>query len=204
MTELETEAPRRNFLGRMLAVLAGVVVALRARRVEAAVQDTPWVGEIRMFAGNFAPSGWMFCQGQVLPISEYDVLFNLIGTQFGGDGQETFALPDLRGRAPVHVGPNTALAQQGGVEQVTLTVNQIPAHTHAAGASSLIGASPDPTGRVPARNAAGVPQYAAAADTSLAAGALLSAGGSQPHSNMQPYVGINYIISMYGIYPSPS
>src|SRR5712671_567290 len=92
--------------------------------------SSPFLGEIRMFAGNFAPAGWMFCEGQLLSIADYDTLFNLIGTTYGGDGQSTFALPDLRGRLPIHQGANFTLAQNGGVEQVTLTLNQIPAHTH--------------------------------------------------------------------------
>ena len=129
-------------------------------------------------------------------------MFALIGTTYGGDGQTTFALPDLRGRAPVHSGTTILQAQTGGVEQVALTLSQIPAHTHAAGAGAANGTSDDPTGRVPARNAAGVPQYATTADTTLPAGALLSSGGSNTHPNMQPYLGINYIISLYGIFPS--
>lgn len=203
MNAPDPQSPRRDFLGRALSVLGGVALALRPRVAEAAIEsDTPFIGEIRMFAGNFAPSGWMFCEGQLLPISGNDALFSLIGTYYGGDGQTTFALPDLRGRAPVHVGPNTQLAQMGGVENVTLTVAQIPAHSHVAGASVANGVSDDPTGRVPARNAAGVPQYGTVADTSLAAGALLSTGGSQAHSNMQPYLAVNFIISLFGVYPS--
>jgi microcystin-dependent protein len=203
MSAPETQSSRRDFLGRALAVLAGAALALRPRRVEAVPeQDQPFIGEIRMFAGNFAPVDWMFCEGQLLPISENEALFSLIGTTYGGDGQTTFALPDLRGRAPIHVGPNTFWGQMAGVENVTLTVSQIPAHTHVAGAGSANGVSDDPTGRVPARNAAGVPQYGTTADTSLATGALLSAGGSQSHSNVQPYLAINYIISLFGIFPS--
>src|SRR6476619_4443980 len=98
----------------------------------------PYVGEIRMFAGNFAPAGWMFCEGQLLPISEYETLFNLIGTTYGGDGQSTFALPDLRGRLPLHFGNGFTLAETGGVETVTLTVSQIPAHSHALLATTTI------------------------------------------------------------------
>jgi len=203
VTDLEPRTSRWSFLGRALAALAGVVVAWRVRPAEAATEsDTPFIGEIRLFAGNFAPSGWMFCEGQLLAISENDALFALIGTTYGGDGQSTFALPDLRGRAPIHVGPGFVIGQMAGVETVTLTTSQMPAHSHAAGASAANGASDDPTGRVPARNAAGVPQYGAAADTTLAAGELLSTGGSQPHSNMQPYLGINYIISLFGVFPS--
>src|SRR5215469_5557437 len=110
----------------------------------------PYIGEIRMFAGNFAPAGWMFCQGQLLSISQYETLFNLIGTTYGGDGQSTFALPDLRGRLPIHQGPGFTLAAAGGVEKVTLTANQIPAHSHPLLASSNQASSTNPANQVPA------------------------------------------------------
>lgn len=196
---------RRDFLGRALAALSGVWLArgLASRKADAApMQDLPYVGEIRMFAGNFAPVGWAFCNGSLLPISENETLFQIIGTTYGGDGQTTFALPDLRSRAPVHVGTSWVLGQSGGVENVTLTANQIPAHGHPAAAYSLPGDASDPAGRVPARNAAGTPHYDGAIDTMLAAGALQGAGGSQPHTNMQPYVGINFIISLFGVFPA--
>src|SRR3954468_19455538 len=109
----------------------------------------PYVGEIRMFAGNFAPAGWMFCEGQLLPISENETLFNLIGTTYGGDGQSTFALPDLRGRLPIHFGGGFVLAETGGAEQITLTVNQMAAHNHAMGATEA-GNSLSPKSAVPA------------------------------------------------------
>src|SRR5439155_25945975 len=108
----------------------------------------PYVGEIRMFAGNFAPAGWMFCEGQLLPISEYETLFNLIGTTYGGDGQSTFALPDLRGRIPLHFGNGFTLAETGGVETVTLTASQIPAHTHPLVASGPAANQTNPTGNL--------------------------------------------------------
>ena len=110
----------------------------------------PYVGEIRMFAGNFAPAGWAFCDGRVLPISEFETLFNLIGTTYGGDGQETFALPDMRGRVPVHQGSGFTLAQTGGVETVTLTTEQIPDHSHAFTAAGVQGTDNSPAGRLPA------------------------------------------------------
>ena len=106
----------------------------------------PYVGEIRMFAGNFAPAGWMFCEGQLLPISEYETLFNLIGTTYGGDGQSTFALPDLRGRIPLHFGNGFTLAETGGAEEITLTVSQIPSHTHPVLATTNPGTFADPGG----------------------------------------------------------
>lgn len=204
MTAPEARLPRRHFLGRTLAALAGLAWFGRAGRAEAAPQgDIQFVGEIRMFAGNFAPVGWMFCDGSLLAISENETLFNLIGTIYGGDGQSTFALPDLRSRVPVHAGSGFQLGETGGAEELYLTLTQIPVHSHAAGASSANGISDDPAGRVPARSAAGVPQYGATSDTTLAPAALLSAGGTGPHSNMQPYLGINYIISLYGVFPSP-
>src|SRR5437764_7501815 len=112
----------------------------------------PYVGEIRMFAGNFAPAGWMFCEGQLLPISEYETLFNLVGTTYGGDGQSTFALPDMRGRVPIHMGNGFTLAETGGVESVTLTVPQIPAHSHALLASNNLATGTAPAGNVPAKS----------------------------------------------------
>lgn len=166
----------------------------------------PYVGEIRMFAGNFAPSGWMFCEGQILPISEYDTLFNLFGTTYGGDGQETFALPDLRGRIPIHQGNGLILAETGGAEEITLTANQIPAHSHPFGVNDSSGGGTSPAGSVLARNTS-TDSYTN--DTSvdlvsLNAGSVTSTGGSQPHSNMAPYLCVNFIISLFGIFPSPT
>ena len=197
---------RREFIGRLLAGLAAWNWFARPKQAQADTEGsgTEYVGEIRMFAGDFAPAGWMFCDGQILSIAENETLFVLIGTTYGGDGQFTFALPDLRGRAPMHAGSGFTLAQLGGSESVTLNSNQIPSHTHAAGASALVGTSELPSGRVPAVNAAGVPMFAANADTSLAAAALLPTGGSQPHNNMQPSLAIHFIISLYGVFPSPS
>jgi microcystin-dependent protein len=155
-----------------------------------------------MFGGNFAPAGWMFCEGQLLPIADYSTLFNLIGTTFGGDGQTTFALPDLRGRAPVHVGPGFVLAQAGGVETATLTVNQIPSHQHTPQASSS-GDATGPLGRVWA-GSADLAQFAApsAINTTMSDAALTATGGSQPHDNMPPFLAVSFIISLFGIFPS--
>ncbi len=166
----------------------------------------PYVGEIRMFAGNFAPAGWMFCEGQLLPISEYDTLFNLIGTTYGGDGQSTFALPDLRGRIPLHQGSGFTLAETGGAEEITLTVNQIPAHGHPLLASTTLASIPDPANSVLAQSrVAGVDLYIQDNPTAtMAASSIGSTGGSQPHTNFQPYLCIDFIISLFGIYPSPT
>jgi len=166
----------------------------------------PYVGEIRIFAGNFAPAGWMFCEGQLLPISEFETLFNLIGTTYGGDGQSTFALPDLRGRLPIHFGNGFTLAETGGVEEVTLTVSQIPAHSHPLLATINAGASLSPTAQVlatPVSSQSGVLLYDTTAVTAaLNAGSIGSTGGSQPHSNFQPYLCVDFIISLFGIFPS--
>lgn len=162
----------------------------------------PYVGEIRMFAGNFAPAGWMFCEGQLLPISEYETLFNLIGTTYGGDGQSTFALPDIRGRVPIHFGNGFTLAETGGVEEVTLTVNQIPAHSHPLLASTGVANQASPQGTLPGQG----PQIKLFIEdvqsANAAATAITSTGGSQPHTNFQPYLCVDFIISLFGIFPS--
>ncbi len=165
----------------------------------------PYVGELRMFAGNFPPAGWMFCEGQLLPISEYETLFNLIGTTYGGDGQSTFALPDLRGRVPVSMnganGGGFVLAQSGGVETVTLTTSQIPAHNHVPLATSSNGTQSSPQSNVWA-NSANLPYQNVTPTTAMAPNAIGATGGSQPHDNMIPYLCIDFIISLFGIFPS--
>jgi len=163
----------------------------------------PYVGEIRMFAGNFPPAGWMFCEGQLLPISENETLFQLIGTTYGGDGQSTFALPDLRGRLPIHQGNGFILAEPGGAEEITLTVNQVPAHNHQWLASEASATSLTPLGNVPAE--ASKRFYVAPSSVSAMAPTAMSlTGGSQPHTNFQPYLCVNFIISLFGIFPSPT
>jgi microcystin-dependent protein len=164
----------------------------------------PYVGEIRMFGGNFPPVGWMFCDGAPLPISEYETLFNLIGTTYGGDGQSTFALPDLRGRIPIHQGNGFTLAETGGVEQVTLTVSQIPVHSHAFLASSDPANANAPTGALMAKTGGATIYNAGTNPVSMAPQAVSPVGGSQPHTNFQPYLCINFIISLFGIFPSPT
>src|SRR5215471_4476371 len=158
----------------------------------------PYVGEIRMFAGNFAPAGWMFCEGQLLPISEFETLFNLIGTTYGGDGQSTFALPDLRGRIPMHFGNGFTLAETGGVEEVTLTVSQIPAHTHPFLGSTSLGNASGPQDNVLAESTTLTMYTAGPATVSLGANSCSSTGGSQPHTNFQPYLCVDFIISLFG------
>lgn len=164
----------------------------------------PYVGEIRMFAGNFAPAGWMFCEGQLLPISEYETLFNLIGTTYGGDGQSTFALPDLRGRIPVHFGNGFTLAETGGVETVTLTVSQIPAHSHPLLGSTSVATQASPSGNVLADASLFSPYVNIPPTAPMASQSVTSTGGSQPHDNFQPYLCVDFIISLFGIFPSPT
>ena len=167
----------------------------------------PFIGEIRMFAGNFAPVGWAFCQGQLIPISENDALFNLIGTTYGGDGQNTFALPNLQSRFPIHVGPGFALGQASGVESVTLTNQQIPAHSHVPTCATAGGVA-SPSGAVLATatsTQADLQIYSTQApDTQFNASSIASSGGSQPHDNMIPFLVINFIISLFGVFPSQS
>lgn len=164
----------------------------------------PYVGEIRMFAGNFAPAGWMFCEGQLLPISENETLFQLIGTTYGGDGQSTFALPDLRGRLPLHQGNGFILAETGGAEEITLTVNQIPAHSHPFLASTSIANQTSPSNAVVAQSSSADLYIEDTANVNLAANSIGTTGGSQPHTNFQPYLCVNFIISLFGIFPSPT
>jgi len=163
----------------------------------------PYVGEIRIFCGNFAPSGWMLCQGQLLPISENETLFQLIGTTYGGDGQETFALPNLASRVPLHQGGGFVIGETGGSETVTLTVNQIPAHNHAPLAFSGAGTNPSPAGGIWAESSLN-PYSSTAPSVVLNAAAIGQAGGSQPHENMIPFLAVNFIISLFGLFPSPT
>ncbi len=164
----------------------------------------PYVGEIRIFAGNFAPAGWNFCDGSLLSIAENETLFNLIGTTYGGDGQDTFAVPDLRGRVPLHMGSGFAIGQAAGVEQVTVGINQMPSHSHPFVASQDAGTQPTPVGFMTAASNVTMIYKATAPTGALAPNAAGPAGGNQPHENMQPFIVINYIISLFGIFPSPT
>ncbi|MBZ9922440.1 tail fiber protein [Mesorhizobium sp. BR1-1-7] len=164
----------------------------------------PYVGEIRIFAGNFAPAGWMFCEGQLLPISENETLFQLIGTTYGGDGESTFALPDLRGRLPLHQGNGFILAETGGAEEIALTIQQIPAHSHPFLGNTGNGSQASPANNVLASSTL-IQLYALeSADANMSTSAISSVGGSQPHTNFQPYLCVNFIISLFGIFPSPT
>ncbi|MBO9592056.1 MAG: phage tail protein [Niabella sp.] len=169
----------------------------------------PFLSMIVLFGCNFAPRGWAFCQGQILSIAQNTALFSLLGTTYGGNGQTTFALPDLRGRVPIGFGQgpglsNYVLGQVGGTENVTLTINQIPAHTHALMATAEAGDTSDPTGAFPANTGALDKEYKQAPVNKIAmnAAAVETKGGSQPHTIMQPYLALNYCIALEGIFPS--
>ena len=164
----------------------------------------PYVGEIRMFGGNFAPAGWMFCEGQLLPISENETLFQLIGTTYGGDGQETFALPDLRGRIPLHQGNGFILAETGGAEEITLTVQQIPVHSHVLTGSTANASDANPSGNILATSTVVQPYAVESVAGNFTPGCISPVGGSQPHTNFQPYLCVDFIISLFGIFPSPT
>jgi len=164
----------------------------------------PYVGEIRIFAGNFAPAGWMFCEGQLLPISENETLFQLIGTTYGGDGESTFALPDLRGRIPLHQGNGFVLAEAAGAEEVTLTTQQIPIHNHALLASTDVAQQTQPTNQVLANSATVLMYIEDQPSVAMNANSMSPVGGSQPHTNFQPYLCVDFIISLFGIFPSPT
>jgi len=166
----------------------------------------PFVGEVRIFAGNFPPQGWAFCDGQLLPISQNTALFSLLYTRFGGDGVSTFALPDLRGRTPIGPGQGPGLTPRSigamvGSEAHALTLQEMPAHTHTVQAGSPNGTSDQPAGRLQARTAAAIPHYGTTADADLGAEAVAPSGSSQPHNNMQPYLTLSYIIALQGVYP---
>lgn len=159
----------------------------------------PHIGEIRMFSGNFAPSGWLLCNGDLLEISDYEQLFEVIGTTYGGDGTSTFGLPDLRGRVPIHNGNGFALAQAGGVEAVALTGQQLPAHTHALRATQSTGTGVNPQNDVLAQTTGGLRLYIEdVTSVSMSPLAIADAGAGQPHTNLQPYLCVHFIISPYG------
>jgi microcystin-dependent protein len=194
---------KRHILTALCAVLLLAALLAPSR----AGAQTPYLGEIRMFAGNFAPRGWAFCNGQLLPIAQNSALFSLLGTTYGGDGRTTFALPDLRGRVPLHPGTGPGLTtrrlgEKSGGESVTLAVSQVPSHSHtvAPGAVSGQGNTSWPAGSAPAagRNF----HSTAAPDVSMRATVSTNTGGGQSHPNMQPYLGISFIIALQGVYPS--
>lgn len=210
LTQPSDSAPieRRGFLVKAAAALAGLAFLGHARKSEAATLSAqPYVGEIMLFAGNFAPRGWALCDGQLLSISTDTALFSLLGTYYGGNGVSTFALPDLRGRAPVHFGQGVGLSnyvqgQFGGEENHLLLPTEMPAHSHTAFGDSSNGTSEAPANLLPARNPAGIPTFGATPSAALSAVHIAQAGSSQPHSNLPPYLVINYCIALQGVYPS--
>ena len=162
--------------------------------------SNPFIGEIRMFAGNFAPAGWAFCDGQLLPIAENDALFILIGTTYGGDGQETFALPNLQSRIPLHQGNGFILGETGGVEEVTLTVQQIPVHSHPLIGTTSIANDASPSQNVPAQTGTFDGFQSSPPNAAMAPQSVGPLGGSQPHTNFQPYLCINFIVALFGVF----
>jgi microcystin-dependent protein len=201
---------RRSFIKKIFAFAAGGAVVAASTPRTAAADGDPFIGEIALVPYNFPPRGWAFCDGQIMSIAQNTALFSLLGTTYGGNGQTTFALPDLRGRVPIHVGGGQGpglsayvLGEVGGAESVTLLMAQMPAHGHAVNASTANGTSDNPNNAIMAKNASGVPQYGMAAPNAIMAPAAIApAGGNQPHENRPPFTGLNYIIALEGIFPS--
>lgn len=209
----EGSVSRRRFF-RSLGLMSGVGLLHFTRSAEASespvspspVFAEPYIGEIIMFAGNFAPRGWAFCDGQLLAIAQWQALFSILGTTYGGDGRTTFALPDLRGRFPIHPGQgpglsSRSLGERSGSESVALTAAEIPSHSHDLNASTSEGAFDSPQNAVPGRPASGIPQYATGPNTTMAQQAIGAAGGGGGHDNMPPYLGVHFIIALTGLFP---
>lgn len=207
--------PRRRFLGRLFAGLAGLSLPFGLGRARAATQpelqgdEAPYMGEIRLMSFNFAPRFWALCNGQLLPINQNQALFAILGTTYGGNGQTTFALPDLRGRVAIHQGQgpgltNRLLGQAGGEAAHILTTDEMPAHAHVARCSSQLGTTSDPGHPVvPARNPAGIPQWGSNTTSAMSPMAVPNVGSSQAHNNLQPYTALHYVIALQGIFPMP-
>ncbi len=213
------QSPRRGFLVRSFALLGSAIIAGKSKLLafpkeqkvnpdEAAalslLPDEPFLSEIIVWPINFAPRNWAFCHGQLLLINQNQALFALLGTTFGGDGEVNFALPDLRGRMPIHVGNGHTLGERGGAEAHTLTTVEIPTHTHSVRAGTAAGSSSTPGGNGLAVSAEGIRQYGDTYDQTMASSSIGSTGGSQPHNNMPPFLALNYIIALQGVFPSPN
>jgi microcystin-dependent protein len=162
----------------------------------------PFLGELKLISWNFAPKGWAFCSGQLLPINQNQALFSLLGTMYGGNGQTNFALPNLQGRIAMHVGNGFTQGENGGETAHTLNLNELPAHTHTPNGSTSTADQASPLGQVWANNAFSSYAVANGPDSTMAAGLVGTTGGSQPHENMPPYLVLNYIIALQGIFPS--
>jgi len=190
-----------------IKVLSLILLSIFFEATSVHAQDSPFVGEVLLVPYNFAPTGFLECDGQLLPIAQYTALFSLLGTSYGGNGTSNFALPNLNNSVVVGAGQGPGLSlydlgQTGGSETVTLLESQMPSHTHSIAADSSAGAVVSPNGAVPAAHPAGVPMYASAPDRSTTSSIVVgSAGGGQPHNNMMPYLGLKYIIATIGIYP---
>jgi microcystin-dependent protein len=225
----DVHSGRRGFLGRLLgAIASGFVLAKPATALERATPGAepneqqarstsplstldadPWLGEIALVPFSYAPKNWALCNGQLLPISQNATLFSLIGTTYGGDGQTTFGLPDLRGRAPIHQGQGIGLSvrvigELAGEEAHTLALSEIPKHGHSLMADPAVGSSDSPANAAPAKNAAGIPQYSSNTTTAMSASAVGLTGGGGGHNNMPPFLVMNYIIALVGTFPSPT
>ena len=163
----------------------------------------PFLGEIKIISWNFPPKGWTFCNGQLLPINQNQALFSILGTTYGGDGRQTFGLPNLQGRTPIHVGNGHSLGERGGETAHTLSISELPQHPHAASATTAVATTPTPSSSVMLAQSTAAPLYGAATNlTSMDATAIAAVGGSQPHENMSPYLVLNFIIALQGIFPS--
>ena len=216
---------RRSFLTKAIGFLAGSTLIGGAAKVFAKASGqqlsstsgapkqvdflNPAIGQIIMFAGNYAPTGWALCDGSLLSIQQYTALFSILGTTYGGNGTSNFGLPDLRGRVPIGFGQGAgltsrALGEMGGEEAHTLAVGEIPSHSHPVNVDASAGTSATPVNNLPAVNSEGIQHYGSVASGAMDAGAIGNTGGSQAHNNMQPYLAINYVIALTGIFPARS
>lgn len=203
-----TGLPRRNFLARILGVAMGGALFAQPRAARAStLAYEPFLGELALFGFNFAPVGWAQCNGQLLTISSNSALFALLGTTYGGNGVNTFALPDLRGRVPLGMGQGSGLTSRtlgetGGAESRALGVSEMPSHTHGVYVSNALGTADSPEGAFPARNPAGIPSFGATGTVLGGAGQIAWSGGGLPHGNVPPYQVLNWCIATQGIYPT--
>lgn len=187
---------------RLLRILLGVLLLTSLLSVNSYANE-PFLGEVRWVSFNFPPKGWALCHGQTLPINQNQALFSLLGTTYGGDGRTTFALPDMRGRAPIHIGNGHSLGERAGEERHTLTIAELPGHNHTVAADPGEGVSDSPVGNVPAKSSSGASAYGSTVTASMSANAVSNYGGNTSHENMKPYIAMNCIIALQGVFPSP-